>query len=169
VSKSDLRDKIKEIIDKDIRLWIGVDGAKDLLYDSRKEPINEIKIQKIVYVPLVAELEKVGVTVIREPQKLDNERVDLYISYGFSPHAVIVIEIKKSDHNDLGPRKDLSKTDSYCKFERYIQGFSAGYGIFLVFNINRATPVWNTLIKNIKEYYTKIDNVEVIGIDAFNS
>jgi len=169
VSESDLRDKIKEIINKDIRSWIKVNGAKDLLYDSRKEPINEIKIQKIVYVPLVAELEKVGVTVIREPQKLDNERVDLYISYGFSPHAVIVIEIKKSNHPDLGPKKDLSKTVSYCKFERYIQGFSAGYGIFLVFNINKDTPAWNSLIKNIEKYYTKIDEVEVIGIDAFNS
>jgi len=169
VSKSDLKDKIKEIIDKDIRLWIEVKGAKDLLYDYREKAIKEIKIEKIVYFQLFAELEKAGITVIREPQKLDDERVDLYISYGFSPHAVIVIEIKKSDHNDLGPKKDLSKKDSYRKLKRYIQGFSADYGIFLVFNINRTTPTWNTLIKNIKEYYTKIYNVEVIGIDAFNS
>jgi hypothetical protein len=168
VSESDLRDRIKEIIDKDIRLWIEVEGAKNLLYDSQKKPTNETKIQMIVSVKLGAELGKVGITVIREPQKFDNERVDLYISYGFSPHAVIVIEIKKSNNNDLGPKKDLSKTVSYCKFERYIQGFSAGYGIFLVFNINKATPAWNSLIKNINEYYTKIDNAEVISIDAFN-
>ena len=109
-----------------------------------------------------------GITVIREPQKIDSERVDLYISFGFSPHAVVVIEIKKSDHSDLGPRKDLSKTNSYCKFEGYIQGFSADYGIFLVFNINKATPKWNNLMKNVREYYTKIDNAEAISIDAFN-
>ena len=167
-SESDLRDKIKEIIDKGIRSWIEVEGAKDLLYDSSKKPTNETKIQKIVSVKLDAELEKANITVIREPQKLDNERVDLYISYGFSPHAVVVIEIKKSDHSDLGPRKDLSKTDSFCKFERYIQGFSAGFGIFLVFNINKVTHTWNSLINNTKKYYFKIDNVEVIGIDAFN-
>lgn len=149
-------------------MWIEVKGAKDLLYDSRKKPINETKIQKLVSVKLDAELGKEGITVIREPQKLDNERVDLYISYGFSPHAVIVIEIKKSDHPDLGPKKDLSKMDSYCKFKRYIPGFSANYGIFLVFNINKATPKWNILMKNVRKYCTKINNVEVIGIDALN-
>lgn len=168
VSGIDLRDRIKEIIEKDIRLWIEVKGAKDLLYDSQKEPTNETKIQIIVYSQLVAELEKAGITVIREPQKFDNERVDLYISYGFSPHAAVVIEIKKSDHPDLGPRKDLSKTESFYKFKRYIPGFSADYGIFLVFNINKATPKWNILMKNVRKYYTKIDYVEVIGIDAFN-
>lgn len=169
VSESDLKDKIKEVIDKDIRLWIEVEGAKDLLYDFQMRPVNEVKIQKIVYIRLVAELEKAAITVIREPQKLDDERVDLHISYGFSPHVVVVIEIKKSDHSDLGPKMDLSKKDSYRKLGRYIQGFAADYGIFLVFNINRATPTWNTLIKNIEKYYTKIDNVEVIGINAFNS
>lgn len=168
VSGSDLRDRIKEIIEKDIRLWIEVKGAKNLLYDSQKEPTNETKIQIIVYSQLVAELEKAGITVIREPQKFDNERVDLYISYGFSPHAAVVIEIKKSDHSDLGPRKDLSKTESFYKFKRYIQGFSTDYGIFLVFNINKATTAWDSLIKNINKYYTKIDNAEVISIDAFN-
>ena len=167
-SKSDLRDKIKETIDKGIRSWIEVEGAKDLLYDSSKKPTSETKIQKIVSVKLDAELAKMGITVIREPQKIDSERVDLYISYGFSPHTAIVIEIKKSDHSDLGPRKDLSKTESFCKFGRYIPGFSADYGIFLVFNINKATPKWNILMKNVREYYTKIDYVEVIGIDAFN-
>jgi len=167
-SKSDLRDKIKETIDKGIRSWIEVEGAKDLLYDSSKKPTNETKIQKIVSVKLDAELAKMGITVIREPQKIDSERVDLYISYGFSPHTAIVIEIKKSNHPDLGTRKDLSKTKSYCKLKRYIKGFSARYGIFLVFNINKATPKWNNLIKNINEHYAKIDNVEVIGIDAFN-
>jgi len=167
-SKSDLRDKIKETIDKGIRSWIEVEGAKDLLYDSSKKPTNETKIQKIVSVKLDAELEKANIIVIREPQKLDNKRVDLYISYGFSPHAVVVIEIKKSDHSDLGPRKDLSKTDSFCKFKGYIPGFSADFGIFLVFNINKATPKWNNLIKNINKHYAKIDNAEVISIDAFN-
>jgi len=169
VSESDLRDKIKEILDKDIRLWIEVKGANKLLYDSRKRPINEVNIQKIIYAQLVAELEKTGIDVIREPQKLDDERVDLYISYGFSPHATVVIEIKKSDHRDLGPMKNLSKKDSYRKLKRYIQGFFFFFGIFLVFNINRATSTWNTLIQNIEKYYTKIDNVEVISIDAFNS
>ncbi|MBL7130389.1 MAG: hypothetical protein ISS45_03150 [Candidatus Omnitrophica bacterium] len=169
VSVNDLRDKIKGILDKDIRLWIEVKGAKDLLYDSRKRPVNEVKIQKIVYAQLAAELEKAGITIIREPQKLDDERVDLYISYGFSPHITVVIEIKKSDHSDLGPKMDLSKKDSYRKLKRYIQGFSADYGIFLVFNINKVSSAWGTLVKNIEKYYTKINNVEVIGIDAFNS
>jgi hypothetical protein len=167
-SKSDLRDKIKETIDKGIRSWIEVEGAKDLLYDSSKKPTSETKIQKIVSVKLDAELAKMGITVIREPQKIDSERVDLYISYGFFPHTVIVIEIKKSNHPDLGPNKNLLKKGSYCKFERYIQGFSAGYGIFLVFNIDKATTEWDSLMKNINKYYTKIDNAEIIGIDAFN-
>ncbi|GEM_PF-6314941 len=167
-SVRDLKDKIKEVIGKDIRFWVEVQGIKDLICGSRRESASETKIQKIIFIPLKAGLEKLGIIVLREPQKFDDERVDYLISYGFSPNMTIVIEVKKSKHRDMGLKSDLSKKESFQKLERYIKGFSAQYGIFLVFNVHCNIQKWKSLLKNVEKYYSKIENLEVMGIDAFN-
>ena len=43
------------------------------------------------------------------------------------------------------------------------------FSIFLVFNVHGDVLKWESLLKNIEKYYSKIENVEIIGIDAFNS
>lgn len=167
-SVRELKDKIKEVIDKDIRFWVEVQGIKELICGSGRDTASETKIQKIMFIPLKAGLERLGIIVLREPQKFDDERVDYLISYGFSPNMIIVIEVKKSKHKDMGLNSDLSKKESFQKLERYIKGFSAQYGIFLVFNVHYNIQKWKILLKNVEKYYSKIEHVEVMGIDAFN-
>lgn len=168
-SARELKDKIKEVIDKDTRLWVETQGIKDLICENRKKSISETKIQKVIFIPLKAGLEKFGITVLREPQKFDDERVDYHISYGFSPNMIIVIEIKKSKHKDIGFKSNLSKKLSFRKLKRYMDGFSAQYGIFLVFNVHCNASKWKALLQNVERHYSKIENVEIMGIDAFNS
>lgn len=167
-SQKDLRFKVKDIVDGKLRLWIEKQGAKDLFYYSKSKSLEETKIQKFVYVMLKAELEKLGIIVLREPQKLDDERVDFFISYGFAPNMTIVIETKRSNHGDLGVRKNLTKLTSHKKLTRYMKGYNSIYGIFLIFNIHCEVSQWKRLLENIEKHYTKIDNIEVVGIDACN-
>jgi hypothetical protein len=161
---------IEEVVDKKLRNWIEVEGGRDLFYDSLNKPISETRIQKLVQTKLKAELELIGITtILREPQKLDDERIDFYISYGFSPSFIILIETKKSSHPDLGPRMDMSRKTSFKKVQRYMKGFFADYGILLVFNVNYEVSKWESFVKKINEAYTKIDNLRVIGITAMKS
>lgn len=161
---------VKEVVAKKLAHWIEKEGAADLLYDRQNRPIRESKIQKLVQPVLKAELESLEITtILREPQKLDDERIDFYVSYGFSPSFVILIEIKKSDHPDLGPEMDMSQKESFEKIKRYMEGFSANYGILLVFNVNYEMSKWQSFIKKVEDTYTKIKGLEVIGINAVRS
>jgi hypothetical protein len=158
---------IKDVINKKLRKWIEVEGANKLFYESRKKSISEPKIQRIIQPKLSAELNLLGITtVLREPQKIDDERVDFYISYGFSPSFTIVVEIKKSVHSDLGLRTDMCQKKSFKKMKRYIEGFSANYGIFLLFNVHYNISKWDLFRNKVVEAYTKIKNLEVVGINA---
>lgn len=161
---------VKGVVDKTLRNWVEAEGAASLFYDTQNEPLHESRIQKIIQPFLRAQLELLGVTIIlREPQKLDDERVDFYVSYGFSPSFVILIETKKSIHGDLGLETDMSEKESYKKLKRYMEGFKADYGILLVFNVKYKTTEWEPFMKKVSETYVKIKNVETIGINAVRS
>jgi len=169
-SPFDLYRSIKEVIDKDLRNWIEKEGAADLLYDSKGKPFSEPRIQKMIQPKLETELKLLGITtILKEPEKLDAERIDFYISYGFSPSFVIIIEIKKSNHSDLGLKMDMTQKGSFKKVKRYMEGFLANYGILLVFNVNYKISKWESFIKKIADAYTKIKSLEVIGINAIKS
>ena len=164
----DLIERVQNIIDKNLRRWVETEGGAALFYDQSKKPLDEPRISKILSVKLEQEMEKIGITILREPQKLDGERVDLYLSYGFSPGISIIVEVKKSEHNDLGPRKDMSRTKSFKKLDRYLQGYSARHAVLLVLNVHWASKrQWEQLMKNVSTHYKRLDRVTIIGIDAF--
>jgi hypothetical protein len=165
---SDLKDRVQEVLDKNLRQWIEIEGAKDLLYGKDGEPIDETRICKIVEVKLREELSRLSITVLREVPKLDDERVDFYISFGLSPSLRLVIEVKKSKHGDLGPEKNLSETESFKKLKRYIGGFDACHAVFLVFNVHCNADQWDQLMANVRMHYDKVDRVKSFGIDAFS-
>lgn len=165
----DLIEKVQNIIDKSLRRWIESEGGAALFYDQGKKPLDEPHISKILSVKMEQEMEKLGITILREPQKLDDERVDLYLSYGFSPGISIIVEVKKSDHKDLGPQKDISRKESFEKLGRYLRGYSASHAVLLVLNVHCVSGQWEQLIKNVSTHYKRLDRVAIIGIDAFQT
>ncbi|MDO8886072.1 hypothetical protein [Candidatus Oleimmundimicrobium sp.] len=168
VTSNDLFEKIKESI-ADLRNWIEKEGAYKLFLNSKGEYRPEPDIQKLIELHLKSYLKSLGIDIIlREPQLLSDERVDFFISYGFSPSMKVLIEVKLSKHSDLGPRMDMTEKTSYKKLQNYMEGFGADKGIFLIFNVDKEAAKWQKLLQKIEGVYTQINNVEVVGIDACN-
>lgn len=89
----------------------------------------------------------------REPQLLDNKRVDILLHYGFS--GPIVIEIKLSSNSDLKGHK-VGASESYKSMQRYMDGYGAPHGIFLVVDDCQSTN-----LASVTETSKKIPNVFV--------
>ena len=157
---------LHEILTKRLENWIINEGARELFYDSGKRPLNETRIQKILSLQISREVERLSMSVVREPQKLDDERVDFLISWGFSPNIRMLIELKKSDHGDLGPTKSLKTTKSYKKLLGYMKGYAAGNGFLMVMNLSKNPAQWSRLMSNIESHYKGIPGVTVVGVNC---
>ncbi|MHC9542788.1 MAG: NACHT domain-containing NTPase [Vulcanimicrobiota bacterium] len=165
----ELHEKVIELLEEKLRLWIEIEGARKQFYDSNKKAFSEPRIQRLIYTKLQDELKLIGVrAILREPQKLDDERVDFLVSYGLSPNIIEGIEIKKSDHKDLGGSSKLTNKESFLKLKKYMEGYHCDNGILLIFNIHCDAPEWSALLKKVNEAYSCIENVTVIGINARN-
>lgn len=169
---NDLYEKLKEVINTDLRRWVESEGAYTFIVGNKikktgKQDYEDL-IQKTIKTQIENALLKKGfkeVDIIREPQLLDGKRLDFLISYGFI--GPILIEVKLSTNPDLGPKKKLQKQPSYQNFIRYMNGYNAHFGIFLVFDTKERTgkvEKWKTHLRKIVDAYQKIDNVEVIDL-----
>jgi len=167
-----LREKIKEVIDEDLRRWVEGEGAYSFIVgnkirESRRQDYENL-IQKTVKTQLAYALLNrgfKGTDIIREPQLLDGKRVDFLIFYGFI--GPILIEVKLSEHRDLDSRKNFEHQKSYKNLVRYMEGFNAHYGIFLVVDNKVRSPEaekWESHLARIRNAYNKIKNVEVLGL-----
>ena len=96
--------------------------------------------------------------VLREPDLLDDKRVDLLIRYGFV--GPIVLEVKLTSNSDIRA-KDVSASKSYKSLERYMGGYGASHGVFLIIVNNGITTV-----PVIREAFGKIKGVTAISIDC---
>jgi len=102
----DLYEKVKDVIDTDLRQWIESEGAYsfivgDKVFDAKKQNYENL-IQKTIEAKVENAFLKRGfetVNIIREPQLLDDKRVDFLIFYGFT--GPILVEIKLSTNKDL--------------------------------------------------------------------
>ncbi|VAY88195.1 hypothetical protein CARN8_2840006 [mine drainage metagenome] len=93
------------------------------------------------------------VDLIREPQLYDGKRVDILLRYGFA--GPIVVEVKLTSNSDLKVKK-LDKSKSYDSMKRYMDGYGAPYGIFLVIDNDDAKN-----LTEIKQVFQQIPNVSV--------
>ena len=170
----DLFDKVKEVIDKDLRKWIEGGGAYSFIVGEKiketKRQDYEDLIQKTIKTQIENALLKIGLRetdIIREPQLLDGSRADFLIFYGFIGR--ILLELKLTTNPDLGPNIDLQAQPSYKKLGQYMNGFNAHFGIFLVIdNKERVSGIegWEFLLKKIEATYQQIENVKVYGLSC---
>lgn len=161
---SDLFHQLKDAIEVDLRRWIEGEGAYSVLMLESRTPkrkhLHEDLIQRTLKTQIESILLKRGfqVDVVREPQLLDHKRVDFLVRYGFA--GPVVVEIKLTSNTDLRVR-NLTGTRSYHSMRRYIEGYGAPHGIFLVVNNTKARN-----LEAISHAYEKIENVHVQTLDC---
>ena len=100
---------------------------------------------------------------------LDDRRTDFLIYYGFI--GPILIELKLSTNSDLNLKSKLENSKSFKNLAKYMVGYNANFGLlFVVDNKERdgADDGWKAHLDRIKEAYEKIDNVEVLGMQAIS-
>jgi hypothetical protein len=161
---SDLFHHLKDAIDTDLRRWIEGEGAYRLLVleskDRGKRLNHEELIQKTVKAQVENALLRRGfqVDIVREPQLLDDKRVDFLVRYGFA--GPVVVEVKLTSNTDLRARR-LDDTRSYRSMKRYIDGYGAPYGIFLVIDNTKARN-----LADVRHAYEQIPRVHVQTLDC---
>ena len=157
----ELLEKIKEVIEKEVKNWVIGEGSKLL-------KSTETDVQKQIQTQLENGFLRKGfrpqeIIVIREPQSQDDKRTDFLLFYGFI--GPIIIEVKLSRSSELIGRLNTKK--SYKSLQHYMNNYKAYFGIFLVVdNKQRKKKVdsWQAQFKRIKEAYEQIENVEVVNI-----
>jgi hypothetical protein len=163
-NSNDLIYQLREVIEKDLKQWIQSEGAYDMLltgklYKAKHQPFEKL-LQKTIKSQLENALMKRGfqTDVIREPQLLDEKRTDFLIRYGFA--GPVVLEIKLTSNADMQtPRPETSA--SFKSMQRYMEGYGASHGIFLVVDNKRSKH-----LSEIKSVFQSIRNVWVIVIDS---
>ena len=101
------------------------------------------------------------VEVIREPQLLDEKRTDFLVRYGFA--GPIVVEVKLTSNSDIKGLK-IAKSASFFSMMRYMDGYGASHGIFLLIDNCGAKN-----LAEVKKTFETIPNVLVQSFDCSNS
>ena len=161
-SSADLFNHLQDALEVQVRHWIEGEGAYDIL--SFKARAGAQQYEKLVQRTLKAQIENIllrdgfEVEVLREPQLLDDKRTDFLVHYGFA--GPIVIEVKLTSNPDL-KSASLERTPSYYSMERYMHGYGADYGIFLVIDNNQATNM-----AQVRKVFQTIKGVRVISFSC---
>lgn len=164
ITSDDFFQQLQSALDTDLRRWIEGEGGYSLIIGENvlrgKRKQYERFIQRTLKVEVDNIMRKRGfeVDLLRETELLDGKKVDFWVKYGFV--GPIVVEIKLTSNTDLR-RKDLAKAESYSSMKRYVTGFSATHGIFLVIDNTNAKN-----IQKIKEVYQEIPRVSVQSFDC---
>lgn len=157
--------ELQDAINVDLRRWIEGEGAFELILGEkvfeRKLQCYEELVQKVIKAKLESILIKKGLSYIeldRETQTYDGKRVDFLVRYGFV--GPIVVELKLATSSDIRGAS-LEEADSYKSMVRYMAGYGASRGIFLV--INNAKTI---NFERVVEAYQQIDGVMVLKLDC---
>ncbi len=171
LNSEDLFYQLQNVLETDLRQWIEGEGAYDLILKSKTVGTERRGYEKLIQTTLPTQIKymmlKRGleVDVSREAQLLDDKRVDFLVRYGFT--GPIIIEVKLTSNTDIKSKKaeKIESSPSYMIMrDRYMEGYGATHGIFLVID--------NTSAKNlpqIRDSFQKIKNVSVISIDCHKS
>jgi hypothetical protein len=144
---------VREVLRTDVRRYIEGEGGHRFL--SRATGDREDFGQKALKAQIETFLGRRGfwVDVTREPQLLDDRRVDFLVRYGFV--GPVLIELKLTSNRDL-KRRSLDEAQSYVNMRQYMEGFNAPHGIFLVIDNEGASN-----LEEIDATYGAIPNVHV--------
>ena len=147
----------------DLRQWIEGEGAYSFIVGKKIMKGNQ-EYERLIQKTLRSQIENIllkrgfQVEILREPQLLDDKRTDFLVRYGFA--GPIVVEVKLSSNSDL-KRARVEASESYISMERYMQGYGASHGVFLIIN--------NTEPKNeqkVKTAFQRITGVWVLSMDC---
>lgn len=158
---------VQDAVATDLRRWIEGEGAYSLILGEKVFRSKKQEYEKLVQKTLKAHLETIllrrglQVDIGREPQLYDEKRADFVIRYGFV--GPIVLEVKLTSNTDLKMRR-LEDSPSYSSMQRYMQGYGASHGIFLVVD-----NVGTKDLAKVKETFVKIPNVWVQVVDCYHS
>lgn len=163
----DLFNIVCEVINDDLRKWVEQGGygiIKNMPKIKGKKREREKVIQKTIVTQLENYLLKKGLrnsdiklNFYREVEKLNNDKVDLIITYGSI--GAIMIELKLA--YNLGKNQEYKAT----KFMPYMEETECDFGIFLIFKIDESTKNFSSKLQKLEVVYTE-SNIEVIGIDC---
>lgn len=159
---------VQEIIDTDLRRWIEGEGAYELILGEKVFSSKHQEYERLIQQTIKPQIENIflkrgfqKMDIEREVQLLDGKKVDFLIRYGFI--GPIVIELKLSSNKDLKAR-DLEGSESYRSMCRYMDGYGASNGVFLVIKNTKTSKS-----SAIKEAYEKIPGVHVQYLDCNTS
>jgi hypothetical protein len=160
-SSADLYRQLTEVFNGDLRRWIEGEGGYDVLGKKiSAEGVQEYEklIQKTVTTQIDNALLRRGfeIKIIREAQLLDDKRTDLLIYYGFV--GPVVVEIKLTSNSDL-KGSNLEASESYASMRRYMLGYNAAHGIFMIFDNASARN-----LSAIAAAFEKIPGVSVVTL-----
>jgi hypothetical protein len=158
-NSTDLYRQLTEVFNGDLRRWIEGEGGYDVLgKEISAEGIQEYEklVQKTVTTQIENALLRRGfeIRILREAQLLDHKRTDLLIYYGFV--GPVVVEIKLTSNSDLKGSK-VEASESYASMERYMLGYNAAHGIFMIFDNAEAAN-----LRTIAAAFEKIPGVAVV-------
>lgn len=163
----DLFRHLQDAFDVDLRRWIEGEGAYDLLLGEKVFKTKKQEYEKLIQKTLKPQIENVllrrgfQVEVIREPQLLDEKRTDFLVRYGFA--GPIVVEVKLTSNSDIKGSK-IVKSASFFSMKRYMDGYGASHGIFLLIDNCGARN-----LAEVKKTFETIPNVLVQSFDCSNS
>ena len=163
----DLFRHLQDAFDVDLRRWIEGEGAYDLLLGEKVFKTKKQEYEKLIQKTLKPQVENVllrrgfQVEVIREPQLLDEKRTDFLVRYGFA--GPIVVEVKLTSNSDIKGLK-IAKSASFFSMMRYMDGYGASHGIFLLIDNCGAKN-----LAEVKKTFETIPNVLVQSFDCSNS
>jgi hypothetical protein len=162
LNSSDLFRHLQDAFDTDLRRWIEGEGAYDLILTGKVYKTKLQEYEKLIQKTLKAQLENVllrrgfQVEVLREPQLYDEKRTDFFVRYGFA--GPIVIEVKLTSNTDM-KGANIDRSSSYISMKRYMQGYGALHGIFMVID--------NTHAKNLSRIQSTFEQIPNVWVKSF--
>jgi hypothetical protein len=161
-NSSDLFRHLQEAIETDLTRWINGEGAYDLIRMGQILRPGRQQYEKLIQRTLKAQLHNIllrrgfDVDVYPEVQLLDEKRIDFLVRYGFA--GPIGIEVKLTSNSDMR-RKDLQASPSFASMRRYMEGYNAPHGIFLVID--------NTNAKNLADIKAAFEQIANVWVRSF--
>lgn len=164
-TSADLFRHLHDAIDVDLRRWIEGEGAYELILTGKVYEAKQQEYEKLIQKTLKAQIENVmlrrgfQVEILREPDLLDDKRVDLLIRYGFV--GPIVLEVKLTSNSDIRAT-DVTASRSYKSMDQYMRGYGCAHGIFLII-VNSETKT----LAVTKDAFGNINGVSAISLDCY--